>query len=292
MDYQLLKLGSDAEFFLMRKDQLVPVCGLIGGTKDNPRPVLTGQGFAVQEDNVTLEFNIPPAANASEFADNITKMLVYLRQELQNMDLVPRYNSAEFFPMAVLQEHLKAFAFGCEPDFCVWTRSVNVTPDPITQFPSPRKPTPAIAGQFRAAGYHVHASYLVAKRDSTLEEKELFVKAQDLFLGVPATLLESNRKPSARRAFYGRAGAFRPKAYGHEYRVLGSNVLSDNPARHKWIYENTQAAIAWLNTCETPDIADQHFGRISQFIWSAINDSHHDSAQMLMTTYNIAPIPQ
>ena len=55
-------LGTDPELFLYSEDyfKFVPVCGLVGGTKDEPIPInLENDGFTLQEDNVALEFTIP-----------------------------------------------------------------------------------------------------------------------------------------------------------------------------------------------------------------------------------------
>ena len=54
-----ISIGSDPEVFISFKNKIVPSFDLIKGTKNAPRP-LAKKGFFVQEDNVALEFNIPP----------------------------------------------------------------------------------------------------------------------------------------------------------------------------------------------------------------------------------------
>jgi hypothetical protein len=48
-----------------------------------------------------------------------------------------------------------------------------------------------------------------------------------------------------RRQLYGKAGAYRPKPYGMEYRVL-SNVWLKNKSLQRWVYRNTMRAIKEL----------------------------------------------
>ena len=59
-------LGTDTELFAVDKEgNPKSLCGLIGGTKKKPNPFskLLSKQFAYQEDNVAIEFNIPPADN-------------------------------------------------------------------------------------------------------------------------------------------------------------------------------------------------------------------------------------
>ena len=71
--FKLLMVGADVEMFLKDKEgNPVPCVGVVGGTKSDPLP-LPGlpEGFARQEDNVMLEFNIAPAKDASMFVNHI-----------------------------------------------------------------------------------------------------------------------------------------------------------------------------------------------------------------------------
>ena len=286
-EYKLLKVGSDAEFFVLQNAVPTPICGRIGGTKAEPRPVLSGNGFAVQEDNVALEFNIPPASSAREFADSIVTMLAYLKGELAKQDLVAEYRSEENFLQADLKKHLEAYHFGCEPDYCVWTRTVNPTPtyDPYMVVNPLSKEKETV--ESRNAGFHIHVSYLVNGESSSLEDKEWFVKAQDLFLGVPLTSLEMrqhNRNILHRRRYYGCAGAFRPKEYGHEYRVLGSSALTPNLELNEWIFQQNQVAIAFLNNKTN---VEEIFRDHHEYIVTAINRYSSDHIQHLMRHFGI-----
>jgi len=65
----------------------------------------------------------------------------------------------------------------------------------------------------------------------------------DIFLGLPSILQEPENQ---RKQLYGKAGAFRFKEYGGEYRTI-SNYYASKPELMKWVFENTQAAIEFVN---------------------------------------------
>jgi hypothetical protein len=253
-----------------------PVCGLVGGTKKDPIPVMEGNGFAIQEDNVTLEFNTPPASTPQEFGDSIRKMLLYLFDLMEKKDCIINPSSSAIFSKELLEKHEKAYEFGCEPDFNVWFRSVNQKPEFCPFVIGKEKGI----GEYRVAGFHIHTSYLVDYEPPTLEDVEIFVKAQDLFLGVPSVLLDIDRM---RRHYYGRAGAFRLKEYGHEYRVLGSGLLGLTNVG-EWVFQQTSRIIEFLNNNEN---AKQLIHFHGSHIVSAINAPDESMARDLVKIFGI-----
>ena len=72
-------------------------------------------------------------------------------------------------------------------------------------------------------------------------------KELDYYLGLPSLLFDPD---TSRRKMYGKAGAFRPKPYGMEYRVL-SNAWLKSPELIKWVFNNTKLAFERL-TKEKP----------------------------------------
>lgn len=281
MKYNLIKVGSDAEIFL--KDSLgvpVPVCGLVGGTKAEPLPVKElGEGFAVQEDNVMLEFNIPPASTAQDFSRDMLKMLAYLRGKMvAEKQLTLTASSCLYFRESQLQQIPQALQFGCEPDFDVWARAVNPIPEALFNFGT------AAGEKFtsRCAGTHIHVSYDVDDRSPSLAEVEYFVKAMDLFIGLPAIMLPvSYESERTRRHMYGRAGAFRLKPYGHEYRVLGSGILAFDGA-FEWIFNQTKKAADFLAEEGSLTLLQDW----SSAIRSAINQASRREAKNYITQFD------
>lgn len=235
--YNLLKVGQDTEYFIrdLKTKQAVPIIGLVGGTKWQPKPVdELGDGFMVQEDNVMLEFNTPAAATREEFVANMLNMKQYLRELMGKkgfkLEIVP---SMVFKPEQLA--HPQAQEIGCEPDFDVWNRKVNQSPkeNPLMQ-------------TARCAGGHIHVSFTI--NDKPLEEenmllREPLVKAMDLTLKLPSLVMD---KDTIRPQLYGRAGAFRPKNYGIEYRGL-SNFWTRSDKLVGWAFDGVTEAITQVN---------------------------------------------
>lgn len=279
MKINVLKVGTDAELFVLKNKKAVPICGLVGGTKEHPIPVLNGNGFAVQEDNVMLEFNIPPANNSEEFCQSIDQMLLFLTNEMKKKDLTLCCQSSMVFDKCDLQSE-QAKNFGCEPDFDVWRRTANKL--------SPTRLIELGYETLRSAGFHIHISYDQNEEEPTLETTEFFVKALDMFLGVPSVLIDKDNK---RRKLYGRAGCFRLKEYGLEYRVLGSGMLDHRI--FPWIYSNVKAAANFLNSLSVDEKELDYFFNIRrEMICHIINTIDAQRAEVFCIENGITRPPK
>lgn len=233
-----MRLGADPELFIATKTvdpseatgvfkshfyKLTTVCGLLKADKHNPIPIkgLSNPGFKVQEDNVALEYNIPPSATKEEFVDNIQ---IGMKGALGSLPESSKYthitDSAMNFPEELL-EHPLAKVFGCEPDYNAWTGKVNVMPK-----------TAKATKNLRTCGGHVHVE--------TDLDKRRVIQAMDITLGVASVLRDING--GLRRKRYGNYGAYRPKPYGVEYRVL-SNFWIFDKSNIEWVWDNTAYAL-------------------------------------------------
>lgn len=228
MRYENIKLGADPELFLVDKTgKLRSAIGLIGGSKWNPRK-LDNKGSAVQEDNVAVEFNIPPAESRQEFVNSIGKMLMYIHNYVHDKGLSLNVVPAAIFDQDQL-DNPKALEFGCDPDFSVWLQSENPKPE-----------LPAELKNLRSCGGHIHVSWSNPK----MAEQEDLIMAMDVFVGCPSIQYDPDL---LRRKLYGKAGAFRFKDYGVEYRTL-SNFWLKEPTLVEWVYDQTNHAIDYLNS--------------------------------------------
>lgn len=257
----LFTLGTDTELFGKSNTQAVhkALCGLIGGTKDNPMPVEgLPPGFALQEDNVAVEFNIPPASNAHEFDIYIDAIIKHTTKVLNKIGMSISADVAVSFDMMELL-HPTAMRFGCEPDYSAWTNKEN--------------PRPYCADEsLRTAGGHIHVG-----SDANMIQG---VQLMDLFLGVPSVLLDKAEGSIRRREMYGKAGAMRPKPYGWEYRVL-SNYWVFNSALRNWVFTNTKRAV------EMTDRLNIGKRRATE-IQNCINKGDEAVARHLISEYEIA----
>jgi hypothetical protein len=251
------KVGSDPELFLMHDNQIIPAIGAVGGTKVDPKP-LREPGYFVQEDNVAVEFNIPPASNKKEWQSSILKGIELVKELLppeQKLIARPSYIFTED-----MLRHPQAQIFGCDPDYCAWTKEINKMPE-------------ASDNCLRVCGGHVLVGYDDPNQETNIE----LIKAMDLYLGVPSVLLDGDL---ARRTMYGKAGAFRHKSFGVEYRTLSSFWLA-SPEYIDWVYDGVQKAVEFVNSTTVLPI------NISTKIVKAINENNIGIAAVLVDKYNI-----
>jgi hypothetical protein len=210
-----MRLGADPEVFLKKGTKHISVVGLVKGNKWNPFQVpYLPRGFTLQQDNVALEFGIPPAANKGAFIDYIQEVM---RAGKQHTKLTYSKESCAIFDEDQMQT-AEAHTFGCEPDYNAWTGKANPQPKPGHKF-------------MRSAGGHVHVE--------TQFDKTLTTRALDLYLGVPSVLMDDGEE---RKQMYGKAGAHRPKKYGVEYRTL-SNFWIFSKKHIGWVWDQTERAL-------------------------------------------------
>lgn len=203
-------LGADPELFLQRTSdkKILSAIGRLGGTKKEPVPVEElGKGFAYQEDNVLVEYNIPPAGSADSFLRNNKLMLAFLRNKVKaehGCELVTKASHVmDDDELADPRAHI----FGCDPDFNVWTLEDN---------PKPHATNPNL----RSAGGHIHIGLKMGRMD-----KIALGRLLDSTVGLWSVTADPDTQ---RRELYGKAGAIRDKSYGLEYRTLSNFWLKDD----------------------------------------------------------------
>lgn len=215
-----IKIGADPELFIRdnKTGKIISAHGLFPGTKDEPYKVKHG---AIQVDGMAAEYNILPASTVDEFVYYHLSVLCDLRDEIKARN--PELDfSFVFTPVAdfgaeyIAEQPLEARQLGCTPDFNAWEDgAVNPTPD--AEMP------------FRTASGHIHIGW---GSDYDIDDPEhieaccMMVKQLDAQIACPYALLEGD-DGARRRELYGKAGAFRPKKYGVEWRVLSNCWLSN-----------------------------------------------------------------
>lgn len=259
------KLGCDPEIFCLGDDNTYrSAIDTFGGTKEEPRPLTElGEGFCVQEDNVALEFNIPPSANSEMFVKNINSIVAHLAGVAQrNFGLHFSTESGVLFPEEQLMD-IRALEFGCEPDFNGWTGKKN---------PCPAAADPCL----RSAGGHVHVG---VEETLTRKDKCRIVQLMDLHLGIPSVLMDGG---TMRKELYGKAGAMRFKPYGLEYRTL-SNFWVFSDVLNKWVWDATERALAdFKNGIEVQDL--------EELLTGTINNNNVRQASQIVAEYGLLTV--
>jgi hypothetical protein len=218
--------GADPEIFIQKDGKPVSAHGLIPGDKKNPHKVPFG---AVQVDGMALEFNINPAKGEAGFLRNLDSVMNHL------MQMVPGYSLfdqpvAAFGLDYIEAQPQEAKDLGCEPDYNAWTKDIN--------------PRPNVKTPFRTASGHIHIGWTDnadLTNDTHFEACCILAKCLDVTLGIPSLLWDED---NLRRELYGKAGSFRPKPYGMEYRVLSNRWLrTDKPHLRRFVFNNTVLAV-------------------------------------------------
>ena len=255
-------IGADIEVFLRDKisDEIVSAEGIIHGTKEEPFHFMKENHFyATSLDNVMAEFCIPPAKTGDEFRTGIETALNYIH------NTIPGNLSILAFPSAKVDgrwlDTPNAQMFGCEPDYNAWLNGIVND-----------KPT-AADSTLRSCGGHIHIGY----DESNPQVNISLIKAMDIFVGLPSVIEEPDND---RKLLYGRAGAFRNKDYGAEYRTV-SNYYINSKELTKWVFENTLQAIEFVNR---ESVISEEEG---QAIRTAINKADKQLAQTMCTYFGV-----
>ncbi|QQM14217.1 hypothetical protein [Vibrio phage VpJYP1] len=263
-------LGADPEIFLVKPDgtpwgALTTGCK---GTKEAPEPTEYG---ALQVDGLALEYNIHPVDTLHDWLDLHTAALTHIADTADKAGLVIDSSSRLDFTSYIdgngaTEDEL---LFGCDPDFNADTMEENTMPDNDGSI------------KFRTTGGHVHIGLANwgelhggdDKIAHMMASKIIFVC--DAILGLRSVLTDDG---VARKELYGKAGAYRVKPYGVEYRTLSNFWLFDE-AEMKFIFDALNNVFA----------SDGEFERVAEFatlnradIVKAINTNDKELAIKLL----------
>lgn len=230
-------VGADPEVFIRDPDSLRPISAVnergharIPGTKLRPHKIKKG---AIQVDGTACEFNIDPADSRDAFIGNIKAVYGQLQAIIKKQgyqlvaDPVVVYDKDYFAGIPDAAKEL-----GCDPDFNAWTGQANPRPD-------------GLQTTMRTGSGHIHVGWTEGADPtdpSHFNDCVAVAQQLDYYLGLYGLLWDSD---DDRRILYGKAGAFRPKPYGMEYRTL-SNAWLRYPALYGWIYDSVQKAMTDL----------------------------------------------
>ena len=212
-------VGADPELFMVSPNSgtFISANDISGGPRvprHQARAIQRSPFGAIQSGTArSWSSNIDPCSNVEDFLHHIS----HVRSTLESY--VPGYNVVAT-PVAVFDEEYFTWevpsfaqALGCDPDYNGWTTEQNPRPDPGG------KP-------MRTASGHVHIGWTEGMDISDSIHFELccrVARQMDYYLGIHSLLWDQD---GTRRKLYGKAGAFRPKSYGTEYRVLSNRWLS------------------------------------------------------------------
>lgn len=256
-------VGADPEVFLVNSEgAYVSSIDRIGGSKEAPRPI-DDEGCAVQEDNVAVEYNIPACSTVEQFIHYNRKVLAYLAGHVEKQGLSLKIVPSARFSKQELSDP-RALQFGCEPDFNAW-KGGEMNPRPRAKDRS-----------LRSAGGHIHLGNI-----GDLDHL-LLVKAMDLFVGVGMMQFD---KDSDRRQLYGKAGAFRKKSYGVEYRTA-SNAWLTSDETIQYVWKQQERAVEFVRSGRAAALLTDD-SDVAEMIQTCINESDMDLFYKLQAEFDL-----
>ena len=218
-------IGADPEVFVCNKAGMFQSAhNLVPGTKRKPHKVMHG---AVQVDGMALEFNIDPASSLEEFHNNISDVMSTLQGMIGDLGIMQKA-SVHFDEKLFASVPAYNRVMGCEGDFNGWSMSQNRSPDADKLM--------------RTAGGHVHIGGFFTKSPFIMqhfEKSARLARILDEELGIPSLFWDDDDE---RREMYGKAGCFRPKKYGMEYRTLSNKWIFDKALIEK-VYKGCERAL-------------------------------------------------
>lgn len=239
-------IGADPEMAVRNKKtgEFVSAHNLMPGSKLEPFAVTSG---AIQVDGVAAEFNIDPAVSSGHFTTYIKTVIEQMSSKIgSDFELVsePAVTfRSDYFKS--LPEDVREL--GCNPDFNAWTGKVNDRPDST--------------GCMRTFAGHIHCGWdknLDPTDETHFDDCKIIARNLDYYLGLYSLQWDSDTQ---RRKLYGKAGSFRPKPYGIEYRPL-SNVWLRTTELQQWVYV---AALKCINDVINKGLrVDESYGDIAR----------------------------
>lgn len=211
-------IGCDPEVFVRGNNGYIPARVVAPNLGDKNNPTDFGDGTNGQIDGMALEFGITPTSSPEVFVQRVKKALLHFddlaRSHSPNNSLALVPAATFFFDNWRDQVNPVDFELGCNPDFNAYTGRRNVIPKNVPP-------------GFRTAAGHIHIGW--TKNEDPFSPGHL-ADCRDVVKQLDAMFqgfcdLNEVRLEKVRRRLYGKAGAFRPKPYGVEYRVPSNSWL-------------------------------------------------------------------
>jgi len=262
-----LLIGCDPELFVSKGGQFISGHTIPLGTKLQPKVTKHG---ALQNDGLALEFNTDPAAKPQDFLKNIQHTLSDLRSEVALAE--PAAELASIPTVHFGRDYLRGLPrevqeLGCSPDFSAYTGLENSKPNANVDF--------------RTGAGHVHLGWTYGAFSAEHFNRCCAITRElDYYLGLPSLSWD---KDAERRSLYGQAGAFRPKTYGVEYRVLSNAwVLKDDLC----LFIFNQSKKAFNSVMLAKEGRPTLFEQYGSFAQDCINNSVHDWQELVSQELN------
>lgn len=193
-----------------KSNKIIPCVGIFPGTKEKPhQPKGWDEGYAVQEDNVMLEFNVPATSTSDTFFNTIKHAKLLVNDLCRTKKLKVLWHQSEHAFLKKDLTSVQARTFACDPDLDAYTGGIQ-------------RQSPPDFGNLRTCGGHLHVGGDFNCPDFVVV---LFLEMTLANYFGPQFILDNKSK---RQMWYGRPGVYRSKPYGIEYRTLSNAWVSND----------------------------------------------------------------
>jgi hypothetical protein len=245
----MVTIGTDPEFLVYDRDNHGEVWlpYELQGTKEEPFDL--GDGFAVHRDGATAELTVPYATSAPLAAEYLSEGIQLLESHLNTLglglvDWTSEYDYSHMLDFSDDPYDEAFYEFGCAPDNDAYNGGrERLLKNPRVTFR--RK---------RFAGGHIHVGGTWFVPD--------FVVAMFLDLTLAKLATYNGGGPDGtRKKWYGKAGTFRTKPYGLEYRTP-NNAWCFSPNKRRATYQEVENLVTWLESTRPSQVRD---------VWESVN---------------------
>lgn len=221
----MFTFGTDPEFILEKNGKVISAISILKGTKEERQQI---EDCFFYYDNVLGECCVPPSASSDEAVANIGKCLKIFSELVKPAQLVIR--ASQVYPKSELK-HKEALKIACTPEFCAY--DIEEAKQDANLFEKV---------DLRSAGGHVHVG---SEHLFDENSKLIAIRLLDLFLGIPALLIDRDPTAQERKKLYGKAGRFRTPSYGVEYRSI-SNFWLASPNLVRLVYDICEFVVNFI----------------------------------------------
>jgi hypothetical protein len=212
-------IGTDFEAFITdQENRVVPADNIFPSEEDS---IKLGNGNEVFYDGMQAEVKVGPSHCRGYVCDNLVQVFRRLNKDAEDKNLKLLLEPAVEINQQVMEAAVdpKSRMFGCEPHLAV---ELGGLPEIID--------VDAARHMRRYAGGHIHLgvinpdSCFHSDLNETLlsaEGRLRTVKMLDIIVGNTLVMIERDQD-RMRRELYGKAGTYREKPYGLEYRTPGN----------------------------------------------------------------------
>lgn len=216
--------GSDPEFMISRCDELVSAISLL----PKKESAISKNGSQFYYDNVLAEIAVKPSKTKDEALANIHNALQNLSKLVNPSRFIIR--ASDKYPSKQLADKNARIA-GCNPEWDVYSLRCVLPPEEVIA-----------KTDFRTAGGHIHIGG--GGLDDPMKTFDV-IRMMDLFLGIPAVFIDTDKSSKDRRKIYGHAGSHRATDYGFEYRALG-NFWFASPKLVSLVYDIVEFCLEFV----------------------------------------------